>query len=67
MKINPKTIRIELLQTATNFALEKGVDRKYIYILLEKDIVDYVEINGVKFVYQNDKSKHYKKTNFTKG
>ena len=58
-KIDPK-----ILQTPTNYAKEKDVDRKYIYELIKKDVIDFVEIDGVKFIYLNQRAKDYTKTRY---
>ena len=61
MKINLSKIDCSNLRTPTNFAKEKSVDRKYIYQLFAKEILDYIEIDGVKFVFLNQKAIRYKK------
>jgi hypothetical protein len=58
-KIDPKS-----LQTPTNYAKEKDVDRKYIYELIKKDVIDFVEIDNVMFVYLNQRAKDYTKTRY---
>lgn len=62
MRIEKINIEIDKLRSAANFANEKGIDRKWVYPLMSQDIIDYVEIEGTKFVYLNDKAKEYKKT-----
>lgn len=58
-KIDPKS-----LQTPTNFAKQKDVDRKYIYELIKKDVIDFVEIDGVIFIHLNQRAKDYTKTRY---
>jgi hypothetical protein len=53
MKLHFPKIDYKFLQTPSNYAKEKDVDRKYIYQLIKKDIIDFVEIDGVKFIYLN--------------
>lgn len=62
MKIQLSKIDLGILQTPANFARDKGVDRKYIYQLFKEDVLDYIEIDGVMFVYLNQKAKKYTKT-----
>ena len=59
MLIEKKNIEVDKVTTATNFAKEKGIDRKWVYPLMNHDVIDYVLIDGVKFVYLNEKSKNY--------
>lgn len=61
MEIQLSKIDRKILQVPANYAKEKGVDRKYIYQLFKDDIIDFIEIDGVKFVYLNQKAKGYKK------
>lgn len=61
MLIEKKKIEVNKVKTAANFAKEKGIDRKWVYPLMNQDVIDYVIIDGVKFVYLNEKSKSYKK------
>lgn len=62
MKIEKTNIEVAKLRSASNFAKEKGIDRKWAYPLMDNDVVDYVEIEGTKFVYLNQKAKDYQKT-----
>lgn len=61
MLILKKKIETYLLQTASNFAKEKGIDRKWVYPLMHQNLIDYAVIDGVKFVYLSNKSKSYRK------
>ena len=61
MLIKKKNIDVRKVKTARHFAQEKRIDRKWVYPLIDQDVIDYVEIDGVKFVYLNEKSKNYKK------
>lgn len=61
MLIKKKNIELNKVKTATNFAKEKGIDRKWVYPLMEQDAIDYVLIDGKKFVYLSEKSRNYKK------
>ena len=61
MLIEKKNIEVGKLKTASNFAKEIGIDRKWVYPLMNQDVIDYVVIDGMKFVYLNEKSKNYKK------
>ena len=49
------------LKTLNNYAKEKGVARQRAYKLVDAGKIDCVEIDGVKFVLLNDKSKNYRK------
>ena len=61
MPIEKKNIKVDMVKTATHFAKEKGIDRKWVKPLINQDVIDYVVIDGVKFVYISEKSKNYKK------
>jgi hypothetical protein len=61
MLIKKKRIELNKIKTATHFAKAKKIDRKWVYPLMNQDIIDYVLIDGVKFVYLSQKSKKYKK------
>ena len=61
MLIEKKNIETDKLKAVTNYAKEKGVDRKWVYPLMNQGVIDYVLIDGVKFVYLSEKSKNYKK------
>lgn len=61
MKIKLKNIEIDKLITPANYGLKKGIDRKIIYYLMKEDRIDYTEIDGVKFVVLNEKTKNYTK------
>jgi hypothetical protein len=64
MKLLFPKIDHKSLQTPTNYAKEKDVDRKYIYELIKKDVIDFVEIDGVMFIYLNQRAKDYTKTRY---
>jgi len=61
MLIKRKNIEINKVITPSNFALKKKIDRKWAYRLIYRDVIDYIKIGGVTFVYLNKKSKSYKK------
>jgi hypothetical protein len=62
MKIQLSKIDRGLLQIPAYFAKEKRVDRKYIYELFQDDILNYIEMDSVMFVYLSKKTKRYKGT-----
>ncbi len=62
MKLQKNNIELDKLITPANFAKTKNVSRKWIYKLMENDALDFIEIDGVKFIYLNDKTKEYKRT-----
>ena len=56
-----RNVDITKLKTINNFAKMKNISRQRIYKTLDSNKFDIVEIDGVKFVYLNEKSKSYKK------
>ena len=61
MKILNNVIIKNKLITPTNFAKQKGVDRKIVYYLIKEDKIDFTEIDGVIFVVLSKKSNAYKR------
>ncbi len=59
MLINDKHIDNVKLMTASNYAREKGIDRKNVYVLMSRDDFDYIKIDDIIFVYLNEKIKSY--------
>ncbi len=56
-----RNIDITKLKTINNFAKMKNISKQRIYKTLDSGNFDIVEIDGIKFVYLNEKSKNYKK------
>ena len=61
MLIEKKNIEVDKLRSAASFARSKGIDRKWVYPLMNQDIIDYVIIDGTKFVYLSEKTKSYQR------
>lgn len=59
MKLSLNRIYLDKLITPANYGIHRGIDRKIVYYLMKVDRIDYTEIDGVKFVVLNPKSKNY--------
>jgi hypothetical protein len=62
MKTN--LIDINKLRVPNNFAKEKGISKAMIYMLMKDGIIDWIWIDGYKFVHLTEKTLKYKKTQF---
>jgi len=54
-------IDINELRVPNNFAKEKGISKAMIYDLMKRGVVDWVLIDGYKFIHLTEKTKLYKK------
>lgn len=54
-------IDINKLKTFSNFGKLKNLSRQRVYQLIEAGRFDVVEIDGVKFIFMNEKAIKYKK------
>jgi hypothetical protein len=59
MKTN--LVDINKLVSIINFGKQKGMSRQRIYQLMDIGKLDFVVIDGSKFIYLTEKSKNYKK------
>ncbi len=59
MKTN--LVDINKLVSIINYGKQKGISRQRIYKLIEAGKLDFVVIDGSKFIYLTEKSKSYKK------
>ena len=57
MKISDQNILIKDVITPANYAIEKGYSRQYVYKMMDRGLVDYVLIDGIKFVVKSKRSK----------
>lgn len=51
-------IYTEKLLTISNFALRKGISRQHIYRLAAENELTIIEIDGIKFIYIDDKAEN---------
>lgn len=54
-------VDINELVTIISFGKAKGISRQRIYKLIEASKVDWIEIDGCKFIYLTEKTKNFKK------
>lgn len=54
MKIN-----IENLMTISNYAKLKNLSRQHVYRLIENEELTLVKIDGISFIYMDDKAKDF--------
>lgn len=66
MQIITKHIDLDKIKAVSNFAKEMGIERKYTYRLMNEDVLDWILIDGVKFIYLSEKSLSYTKRKYTK-
>ncbi|NLT51914.1 MAG: hypothetical protein GXX85_13460 [Ignavibacteria bacterium] len=66
MQIIIKNIELDKIKAVANFAKEMGIERKYTYRLLNEDVLDWILIDGVKFIYLSEKSLSYTKRKYIK-
>jgi hypothetical protein len=59
VKIKLKKIDIDKLITPANYGSKKGIDRKSVYYLMKIGKIDFIEIDSVKFILLNEKSKKF--------
>lgn len=52
------------LVTASSFAQQKGVQRTYVYRLIDQDKIDWCEIGGILFVVLTEKTLAYQPKTF---
>lgn len=55
-----KLIDISTLKTPINYAKQKGVSRQRVYLMMQEGKLDYIEIDGTKFITLNKTSKDYR-------
>ena len=58
--MNSKMIDIAKLRSPQNFANEKGVSRQLIYVMMDKGLLDTVDIDGTRFIILNKKALEYR-------
>ena len=61
MEISNSNISFKDLQTPANYAIENGFSRQYVYKMIDKGLVDYVLVDGVKFVVKSKKGSSFTK------
>lgn len=66
MQIITKNIELDKIKAVSNFAKEMGIERKYTYRLMNEDVLDWILIDGVKFIYLSEKSLSYTKRKYIK-
>ena len=49
------------LKTVTNFAEEKGFTRQHVYRLIKSEELNSIDIDGVRFIIIDEKSKDLKR------
>jgi len=59
--MNKKNVDITKLRAVANFAKDKGVSRQSVYEMIEKQRLDVIEVDSVKFVILNEKAVNYRK------
>jgi len=53
---------ISKLRSPQNFANDKGVSRQLIYVMMDKGLLDTVNIDGTRFIILNKKALEYRST-----
>ncbi len=57
-----KLVDITKLKSPQNFANDKGVVRQLIYRMMDKGLLDTVDIDGTRFIILNKKASEYRNT-----
>lgn len=57
-----KSIDITKLRSPQNFANDKGVARQLIYVMMDEEKLDTINIDGTRFIILNKKALEYKRT-----
>jgi hypothetical protein len=52
-------VDIEKLMTVSNYAKLKDLTRQHVYRLIKSGELTLVEIDGIKFIYLNEKSQDF--------
>lgn len=57
-----KMVDITKLRSPQNFANDKGVVRQLIYRMMDKGLLDTIDIDGTRFIILNQKAIEYRST-----
>ena len=55
-------VDITKLRSPQNFANDKSVSRQLIYVMMDKGLLDTVDIDGTRFIILNKKASEYRNT-----
>ena len=55
---------INKLESVQNYAKSKNISRQQAYNLIKNNDIDFVEIAGIKFIYNSNKTQRYYKTKY---
>jgi hypothetical protein len=59
--MKPNLVDINKLVSIINYGNQKGISRQRVYKLIEAGKLDFIVIDGTKFIHLTEKSKNYKK------